>query len=260
MVRTLPDFENPPAVETAVGVRFKPIAGWNVFHYGLLLQEYQQEYPIRELRPPIPNVTVQFSTVEADFSGMPVRCWFISDEKAELIQVQSDCFIRNWRKTESHPDYLHYDVIRPRFLRDWQKFRAFLNKTELPAPEVWQCEVSYINQFERGNEWQDFNDLGKLYPIWSNQVRTPLLSRSQMAAFATSYTLPDERGTLQFVSQPGVRNDGVEVIQLTVTALGRPDSSEDSEIMEWLDLGRSAVVQGFADFTSADAHAIWRKK
>ncbi len=82
-----------------------------------------------------------------------------------------------------------------------------------------------------------------------------------MASFATAYTLPGDRGTLQFVSQPGIRkSDGAEIIQLTVTALGRPNSSEESDIMEWLDFGQSAVVQGFTDFTSENAHSIWRKK
>jgi uncharacterized protein (TIGR04255 family) len=262
MVRTLPDFEDPPAIETALGVRFAPIAGWNVFHYGLLVQDYLEDYPHRELRPPFGASALQFSSAETDFSGIPVRSWFINEQKTELIQVQNDCFIRNWRKTEDHPDYLlHYEFIRPRFERDWARFRSFLGRNRLPSPDVWQCEVSYINQFLRGREWQDFNDISKLYPIWSNAKKTPLLSRAQMVTFATSYALPRDRGTLQFVSQPGVRrSDGTELIQLTVTAFGRPTSSEDSEIMEWLDLGREAVVQGFTDFTGEQVHSIWGMK
>jgi uncharacterized protein (TIGR04255 family) len=261
MVRTLPDFENPPAVETAVGARFVPIAGWNAFHYGLLMQEYQEHYPVHELRPPVGSVTFQFTSQEEDFSGTPLRCWFINKQKTELIQVQNDFLIRNWRKTEDHPDYLHYEFIRPQFLRDWLKFRAFLEKNNLGAPDVWQCEVSYINQFVRGREWHDFNDLSELYPIWSRGKSTPLLAKAQMAAFSTAYALPSERGTLQFVSQPGVRkSDGAEIIQLTVTALGRPNSSGESDIMDWLDAGRAAVVQGFTDFTSERAHSIWRRK
>jgi uncharacterized protein (TIGR04255 family) len=261
MVRTLPDFDDPPAIETAVGVKFAPIAGWNVFHYGLLLQEFREDYPIQELRPPIGNVTIQLPAPDADFSGIPVRCWFIDQQSTQLIQVQNDCFIRNWRKTESSPDYLHYEFIRPRFQRDWSRFKAFLQKSGLPLPDVWQCEVTYINQFVRGREWQNFNDLSELYPIWSKGSMSPLLARAQMAAFALSYMLPNEVGTLQFVSQPGIRKgDGVEIIQLTVTALGRPTSSDDKDILNWLDAGRSAVVQGFTDFTSETAHSIWRKK
>lgn len=261
MVRTLPDFVNPPAVETALGVRFAPIAGWNVFHYGMLVREFENEYPVREIKPPLGNVSIRFSPLEDDFSGIPVRCWFINGERTELIQLQNDCFIRNWRKTDAHQDYLHYEFTRPRFERDWSKFGAFLTRNGLGSPDVWQCEVSYINQFVRGKEWGDFNDLSALYPIWSAAVKTPLLSRAQMVTFATSYALPNEKGALQFVSQPGVRkSDGAEVIQLTITALGKPDSSSNSDVMDWLDLGRDAVVQGFNDFTSEFAHKIWGKR
>ncbi len=262
MVRTLPDFENPPAIETAVGVKFAPIAGWNVFHYGLLLQEFLEDYPVQELRPPIGNVpAIQFTASDADFSGMPVRCWFINQQSTQLLQVQNDCFLRNWRKTESSPDYLHYEFIRPRFQQDWSRFKAFLQKASLLPPDVWQCEVTYINQFVRGREWHDFNDLSELYPIWSKGNMSPLLTRTQMATFATSYMLPNDLGTLHFLSQPGIRKgDGAEIIQLSVTALGRPRSSDDLDILGWLDAGREAVVQGFSDFTSETAHFIWGKK
>jgi uncharacterized protein (TIGR04255 family) len=134
MVRTLPDFEKPPAVETALGVRFAPISGWNVFHYGLLLQEFREDYPVQELRPPIGDVMIQIPPPDTDFAGMPVRCWFINEQSTELVQIQNDCFIRNWRKTESSPDYLHYEFTRPRFERDWVKFKRFLAKIGLPSP------------------------------------------------------------------------------------------------------------------------------
>lgn len=261
MVRTLPDFENPPAIETAVGVRFASIAGWNVFHYGLLLQEFREDYPVQELRPPVGNVTIQIPTGEGDFSGVPVRCWFINKSSTELVQVQNDSFVRNWRKTKQSPEYLHYEFIRPRFEHDWSKFRKFLRDFNLPQPNVFQCEVTYVNQFVRGIEWNDFNDLSGLYRVWSGGRLSPLLERTQMVTFGALYALPDDFGTLQFISQPAVRKeDGAEIIQLTVTALGKPRSSEDSDILAWLDGGRAAVVQGFTDFTSETAHSVWRKK
>lgn len=261
MVRTLPDFEDPPAVETALGVRFAPVPGWNVFHYGLLLSIFDADYPVHQLRPPIGNSEITIPQPEDDFSGIPVRCWFINDQSTELIQVQSDIFIRNWRKTATSPEYLHYDFIRPRFQSDWTKFKEFLSSNHLPPPDVWQCEVTYINQFVRGREWHDFKDLGELFPIWSDRQASPLMSRPQMATFSVAYAMPDNTGFLQFVSQPGIRSsDGAEIIQLTVSALGRPRSSEDADILQWMDSGRAAVVEGFTDFTSRSAHSIWRRR
>jgi uncharacterized protein (TIGR04255 family) len=262
MARTLPDFDNPPAVETALGVRFATLPKWNAFHYGLLLQEYRQDYPRQELRPPLGNVTIQIPRPDSsDFAGVPVRCWFINEQGTELVQVQSDSFVRNWRKTEDSQEYLHYDFTRPRFHRDWLRFVKFLGGQQLPAPEVWQCEVTYINQFVRGREWEDFNDLDVLYPIWRKLPERGLLSQSQMVSFVTAYQLPNEQGSLQFVSQPGIRRiDGTEIIQLTVTAMGKPESSDTDSILQWLDIGHAAVVEGFKQFTSERAHAIWRIK
>jgi len=88
-----------------------------------------------------------------------------------------------------------------------------------------------------------------------------LFSRSEMVSFALSYALPEGQGNLQFVSQPGIRkSDGKEIIQLTITALGKPVSSRGTDIMQWLDLGRAAVVRGFAEFMSKDAQSTWGLK
>jgi uncharacterized protein (TIGR04255 family) len=262
MARILPDFENPPAVETALGIRFAPLPGWNVFHYGLILQEFKDDYPKQELKPPILNIAVPFPPPDPiNFVGMPVRCWFLNEQSTELVQVQSDFFGRNWRKLESSQEYLHYDQLRPFFERDWSRFVKFLGKHGFPSPEVWQCEVAYVNQFPRGREWKSFDELDALYPVWRGLSGGGLLARTQMVNFMTSYELPDNGGTLQFVSQPGIRQeDGAEMIQLTVTAIGKPDSPDPQGILRCLDAGRAAVVRGFTEFTSDAAHAIWRMK
>jgi len=263
MARTLPDFENPPAVETALGVRFAPLLGWNVFHYGLMLKQFENDYPKQELRPPLGlPITIRFPPAEsADFAGMPVRCWFINEQNTELIQVQNDYFVRNWRKMENSQQYLHYDESRPKFERDWQRFLTFLSEQNLPMPETWQCEVAYVNQFVRGQEWKDFDQLDALYPIWRKLPDRKLLSHTQMVNFVTAFQLPDNRGILQFLSQPAIRKeDGAEVIQLTITAIGKPESSDTKGILNWLDAGHAAVVEGFTEFTSDAAHAIWRMK
>ena len=51
----------------------------------------------------------------------------------------------------------------------------------------------------------------------------------------------------------------MEVLQLDVSATGRPTSSKTPDILEWLDLGREWVVKGFADFTTPEMHMKWRR-
>jgi uncharacterized protein (TIGR04255 family) len=175
--------------------------------------------------------------------------------------VQSDYFVRNWRKLENSQEYLHYDEARPKFERDWLRFLKFLGEQGLPMPEAWQCEVAYVNQFVRGREWKDFDQLDALYPIWRKLPDRKFLSQTQTVNFVTAYRLPNDRGVLQFLSQPAIRkDDGAEIIQLTVTAIGKPDLSGTEGILNWLDAGHTAVVEGFKEFTSDAAHAIWRMK
>ncbi len=260
--RTLPDYERPPAVETALGVRFSPIEGWNVFHYGLLLAKFKDEYPKQQLRPPLGEITFHMAATD-QFADIPVRCWFINQDDTQLVQVQNNCFIRNWRKTQETPDYLHYEVIKPLFQRDWSRFREFLREQKLPEyPSVWQCEVSYVNHFVRGRDWDEYKDLHKLYRGWRGITAEGLFSRPEMIALTASYALPSGDGNLQFVSQPGIRqSDGAEIIQLTITASGKPKGSQESDILDWLDRGRAAVVSGFAGFTDEAAQMrIWGRK
>ena len=205
------------------------------------------------------EVTFQLSSGQG-FADVPVRCWFINQDDTQLVQVQNNCFIRNWRRTEATPDYLHYDVIRPLFQRDWAVFLDFLQAQGLPRPIVWQSEVSYINHFVRGRDWNDYKDLHELYPAWRGLAPEGLFARPETVALTASYALSDG-GSLQFVSQPAIRrSDGAEIIQLSITALGKPGGSEQDDILDLLDRGRKAVVLGFAGFLDQKAQTKWGKK
>ena len=96
----------------------------------------------------------------AEIQGtLPVRCWFFDTSETRLIQVQNNCFIHNWRKTAETDNYKHYDAIRPIFVDEWSRFLGFLDQNSLAKPDVWQCEITYVNHIERGQGWSVFADL-----------------------------------------------------------------------------------------------------
>jgi uncharacterized protein (TIGR04255 family) len=255
-----PVFDAPPVVETAIGFRFAPIEGFNALHLGQLAESYKGQYPNFQLKPPVfPVLDLNFNTESPNFD-IPARCWCISSDDTQLVQLQRDLFTRNWRATESHPDYQHYKTIRPSFVRDWDTLCRFLEERGFKRPVVWQCEVSYINHLVRGKEWNSFDDLAKLFPIWRGLQSDGLFRTMESASFTVSYKLGDENSRIQFLLQPGVRQDGREVVQLTVTALGKPNEQENQALYDWLDFGHVAVINGFVQFTSSEAHQIWRRK
>jgi len=258
------DFDRPPVAETALGVVFAPLSRWSALHFGLLWERFRSRYPRTEIKlatpavqaaPPQAGPTGVFSF--ADSMDFPIRALFIDSNGNELIQVQRNAFIRNWRQTEQTTEYQHYDNVRPRFERDWKAFSEFLSDENLGSIDVVQCEVTYINHLVRGQDWETFEDVSKVFRVWSGgNVGT--LKASQMASFMVAYDLPKSLGRLQVVVQPGIRKtDSKEIIQFGLTATLKSDGSGLPEILAALDSGHVAVVTGFRDFTTAEMHSHW---
>ena len=90
--------------------------------------------------------------------------------------------------------------------------------------------------------------------------QSKLLSNPTQLRFAFNFGLADDLGDLQVQLVPGLRADGKELLQLTLTAYGKPKGSDVPEILAWLDQGRDAVVQGFTDFTSEEVQTrVWER-
>lgn len=261
--RTLPDFENPPAVETLMGVHFSPIEKWQSPYFGLFWSRVKKDYPRVEIQPPVvtaPTPEMAAAQFQSRFE-LPMRCWFFNQDETRLIQLQNNLFLHNWRKVERTGKYLHYDNLRPLFQKEWQGFRTFLEDEGLGAPGIEFCEVTYVNHIDRGSGWETFADLSDLFPNWSPKTSENYLPSPELVAMNASYALKGVEGRLQISTQPAVRQqDAKETIQLTVTVRCKPSSSSNEDIYRGLDEARKWVVLGFTDFTSPKMHKIWGRK
>ena len=184
---------------------------------------------------------------------------FHADE-ARLIQVQQDRFVHNWRKIGDHT-YPSYDTIKPKFQANWEVFCNFLKEENIGVPEVIQCEVTYINHIELGQGWNSMADLPNIAPALSGRLSEGFLSLPEAVGLKATFVIPEHRGRLHITLQPAIRQaDLKQVLQLTLTARGAPQSADTLAILEWFDLGHDRVVRGFADFTSAKMHQLWKKR
>jgi uncharacterized protein (TIGR04255 family) len=269
-MRNLPDYDAPPVIETVLAVEFAALERWEIPHFGLFWHNIQSYYPRYEVNAPLiseierPRLEFrppQVPRVEV-LSKPQVRCWFLNEANTELIQIQDDRFVHNWRKVVGTEPYPHYeDHIRPTFERDWQEFCDFLASEKLGAPDVRQCDVTYVNHIDRGKGWETMADLPKLFPCWAGASSGNFLPPPESALFNVSYLMPEDRGRLRIALLHAFRSsDATETLQLTLTARGKPESSASSDILEWLDLGREWVVRGFTDFTSERMHQVWRRR
>jgi uncharacterized protein (TIGR04255 family) len=269
-MRNLPDYDAPPVIETLLGVEFVALEKWAIPHFGLFWHSIQGHYPHYEVNPPliseIERLEIQFRQAQAprvEFVSKPeVRCWFLNEANTELVQIQSDRFLHNWRKVVGTEAYPHYeDHIRPSFERDWRGYCGFLASEKLGDPDVRQCEVTYVNHIDRGKGWETMADLPRLFPSWAGAASGNFLPAPESVLLNVSYLIPQDRGRLRISVVHAFRSsDATETLQLTLTARGKPRSSAISDILEWLDLGREWVVRGFTDFTSERMHQVWGRK
>ncbi len=246
MIEPLPEYETPPVVETALAVEFAQLKGWNVVHYGVLWERFKAKYPNCEVQP------LLFAPTPAEFSFQdpPLRCFFLDRERTQLVQIRSGGFVRNWRALPQNHNYPRYATIRPSFEQDFEIFHQFLGESGFSPIEAWKCEVTYINHFVRGREWDDILSLSRIMPIISPEKVDGLLSNLAHARFAFGYELPDDTGSLQVELVPVLSPEGKQIMQLGLTAVGKPRGSDLASILDWLDKGHYAVVKGFSEFTS----------
>lgn len=266
----LPKFDAPPVIETMLGVEFRRLEKWSVPYFGVFWNQIKDRFPGFAVKPPLgskvevfdrpttpPETNVQF------LPGPPaVRCWFIDSEDRSLIQIQNNRFTYNWRKAGESDAYPHYDKsIRSSFERAWQEFAAFVADEALGEIQVVQCEVTYVNHIECGHGWDSAADFGRVFPCWTGKSLGEFLPAPENVSFDVSYRFPEDRGRLRVSVKPAIRhNDGAQVIQMNVTARGKPKGSDRDSILEWMDLGRDWVVRGFTDFTSEGMHSLWQKR
>ena len=109
----LPEFENPPVVEVALSIKFKPL-NLTTVHIGVLWERFRSQFPRIEDQPPLDlptetereRVPTQFSGQLRLLSSLPrMRSWFVSSSGTQLIQVQYDLFAHNWRRNDTDETY-----------------------------------------------------------------------------------------------------------------------------------------------------------
>src|SRR5467141_1522632 len=98
----LPDFEEPPVVETVLSVQFEPLTDMRTAHLGLLWGKFRANFPKTEERPTLERVFEQFPDTPRTrlgpqlktYENPPIPSFFFKQKTAyEMIQVQPDRFI-----------------------------------------------------------------------------------------------------------------------------------------------------------------------
>jgi len=124
-------FSNPPVVEVACSVLFKTLPSFRAAHVGLFWQGIREAFPRLEEAPPIPPILEGAPNlqpqVQFELAHIPPmrRSWLLNNDGSNLIQIQQDRFIFNWKKVGDADRYPSYSVVIKEFEKHLSEFQTF---------------------------------------------------------------------------------------------------------------------------------------
>jgi uncharacterized protein (TIGR04255 family) len=266
-------FGRPPVSEVVLGVQFsEPVVDLDVLATFVL--RTRGELPGREQHDPL-------ATVEETFAATPAprriqlrvvpgfvlpRAWFISADDSQLVQLQADRFVFNWRRMRPHDRYPRYAKLRPVFERHLATLRSCLVEAGRPPGAVNLAEVTYINELS----WPDApNDqhppLSRALQVVGDVSGEGFLPQAEDTTFHTRFRIPDPQtdetpaGRLYVSAEPALRSaDLVPIYLLKMTAHIVMPMPDDSAMIRALDLGREWAVRAFDQVTTPEFKAVWQ--
>jgi uncharacterized protein (TIGR04255 family) len=263
----LPSFKKPPVCEVALAVQFNEIREFKTYHYGLYRQRVIQRFPLFEEQSPlqrwdekkIPGPIIP----QIGVMNLPQlrRCWFVENNKNRLIQLDPEHFVYNWRKVTGQETYPRYEKsIRPEFISQWEGALGFFREQGFGNIVCNHWEITYVNHIDKGQGWNNLEDLNKIFTIWSGMKKREFLPVFEHLNVNCSWLFPKENGRLRMTLEPAIRqSDRKETILIRFVARGWLGQGTTENLLQGLDQGHEWIVRAFADLTTPEAHNIWER-
>jgi uncharacterized protein (TIGR04255 family) len=207
----------------------------------------------------------QVQPVELGFGFGPLpplrRTWFINEDGRNLIQVQQDRFIFNWKKAADDDKYPSYDDVIDRFNRHLAGFVEFLNNEGIGTPTYRQFELIYVNHIPLGKaEEFEIAEGRVLVDHMRDTSRERFLEDPEAVNWVSIYSLPNQEGRLYVAAQSARSPDGRRILRLDMTARGIPRELSDTGRQAWFNQAHVWITHGFADLTTKDLQErVWKR-
>jgi uncharacterized protein (TIGR04255 family) len=265
----LPSFRLPPITEVALSVQFNELQGMQFIHLGRLYEKFQSNFPQIQEQSPIGAAFELFGGAPAALPSikfqttppMP-RVIFMNAAGTELIQFQIDRFIHNWRRTDQNKKYPRYEQVKAAFEAEFEQLSSFVLEQKLSPLVPNQCEVIYVNQIEHSDIIA--GRFGEVFNIW-NDSSDASIGSTESATFNARFIIHDSNGAPvgRLIAEAATGVDiatGKPIIQLMLTARGRPNTPDKEGVFHFFDIARDKIVRGFAALTTKKMHAIWERE
>ena len=268
----LPKFENPPVVETVLGVQFVPVENLTNAHLGVFWAELRDQWPTVKVVPPLEEQFERFDEQDASWTAkvlqlritqdLTARYMIGAEAKDRMLQVQRNRFHYNWLGGHVGQKYPSYDYVRPAFDEEYARFRSFVDGNSLGDVSPNQWEVTYVNHIPKHPKlWQEPKDWTSLFPTTSIMEGELEGLRLEGIQVDWHYEIEPKRGRLHVQLFSG-RKDSDEgkkdLLVMKLTARGSVDSEMGLDLGAGLDLGHETIVRSFNSLISKDARKHWR--
>ena len=263
-----PEFSKPPVVEVACSIQFESIEGLDTTRLGLLWGQYRARYPRAEQQPPLPPVKENLGppsaqTIRVRLDMPEPRHWFLNREGTQLIQVQRDRFVVNWRKLDTEEIYPRYVTLRESLTREFGVLQQFLDTEGLASPEVNQCELTYVNHIPASLIRPGEDQASQITTLWSGGQTEPFLPVAESTAFQNSYIIQGEVGPvgrLHIQMDSAFRiSDKTPIFVIHLVARGIPEGRGLEGALAFFDRAHEWIVRGFTAITTPHMHQRWER-
>ncbi len=259
-------FDTPPVVEVVCGVQFNQLQEWKSHHYGLFWQTVNEAFPVVEDKAPLlmglelplgPATPPKLEFLE---SFLP-RVWFHSEDRCQMIQVQNDRFLFNWRKADNETSYPSFEVVKAQFDQHFSKFDNFVTQAGMALLTPNQYEVTYVNNITKDNGFGELGNDALFTDHSRNEVNGRFLGQTESINLRWTYTLPNDWGRLTAHAQTAfmIEQNNEKIIRFDVTARGWPGDASKSAKEAWFALAHEWITRGFAEMTTPAAHKYWKR-
>lgn len=254
----------PPVVETAIGVQFVPLR-LKIAHFGLFWKQIESDFPQVEERERL------VALIEAKDSFQPEtgwrvtegielpRVWYFGRKTAagqQLLQLQSDRLIQNWRTASDGADYPSFDENKKRFDSSMNQFLLFSQRNKLGEFKAVQCELTYVNQIPfLGSDYRAA--AAAAFTVFSNE-NIEVAGEQERFQFSATHWNNQLSGRVYIQIQPATRkSSGEHVMDFRLIARGAPASHDIKEVSSWLEEGHRTLMGVFTRMVRPEVIASW---
>lgn len=265
-----PRFDRPPIHEVAISAQFRSLPKLTTAHVGSIwARAFRDRFPTVEERDPIAHVVERFGPEVARTPriklvtpiGTTLRTWFVSESGRELVQVQADRFVRNWRRTGDQGEYPRFEAVCAAFEGDLEVFEHMVEEEGVGPLVFDQCELTYVDHAFSGDGFAGPQELQHVVRTWS---WPPVAAgvEPERATLRSSYILREDGGEpwgrVHVAATPRQRpEDQRTFIALEFTARGAPREDGREGVLSFVRRAHDVLFDLFISTTTERMHTTW---